>query len=804
MSPLTAKSPTVRLPIKPNYAPNVVVSVLAVRGRVEDAAPTALIDLGKPAWKMGVASLRVGERGHRLEVRVTTPQSVYRIRDKVPVTIKVARADGGKLPAGAEVALAAVDESLLELAPNPSWKLLDAMMATRPWEVETSTAQMQVVGKRHFGRKALPPGGGGGRLPTRELFDTRVLWQARVKLDATGMARVEVPLNDSLTSFRIVAVANAGTGYFGDGGVSVQTRQDVMLLAGLPPVVREGDVFQAGFTVRNGSDKAQEIRLAPALTTGSGKPLALESRSLKLAPGEAREVNWEVSVPPDTGALNWVVNARAASGGDELKLSQQVMPAVPERVWQASLLQLDGPQSLNVERPADAIPGRGGVDIAVSATLAGNLPAMRDYMRAYPYTCMEQRVSRALALNDARLWADAMSRLPAHLDDNGLVRFFACDCLHGDEVLTAYILNVAHAAQQKLPEEARDRMLEGLKQFVAGRGGRRSIGFADGNLRKLAAIDALARYDQATPDMLDAIDITPNQWPTSGLLDWISILQQLGSIPEREARLQQAVSLLRARMDLRGTTLNWTGGARDDLWWLMVSPDLNAARSLYLLLDAPAMQADLPRLARGLMARQKYGHWDLTTANAWARIALERFSQRFESAPVSGVTRMDLNGTQRDIDWKAPSRTVELPWPPGKGELKLAQQGGGKPWVTVTSRVAVPLKAALNSGYTITRRITPVQQAEAGKWRRGDLARVTLEIDAQADMSWVVVSDPLPAGASVLGSGLQRDSAIMNRGNRATGNAWPAFEERGFDSYRAYYALGAQGQVHPRICRAAQ
>jgi hypothetical protein len=126
--------------------------------------------------------------------------------------------------------------------------------------------------------------------------------------------------------------------------------------------------------------------------------------------------------------------------------------------------------------------------------------------------------------------------------------------------------------------------------------------------------------------------------------------------------------------------------------------------------------------------------------------------------------------------------------------LKLAQQGGGKPWVTVTSRVAVPLKAALNSGYTITRRITPVQQAEAGKWRRGDLARVTLEIDAQADMSWVVVSDPLPAGASVLGSGLQRDSAIMNRGSRATGNAWPAFEERGFDSYRAYYARVPKGR----------
>ena len=263
--PLSAQSPTIRLPIKPNYAPNVVISVLAVRGRVGEPAPTALIDLGKPAYKLGVASLRVGERGHALKVDVSTPQAIYKVRDQVPVTVKVARADGGKLPAGAEVALAVVDEGLLELAPNPSWKLLDAMMATRPWEVETATAQMQVVGKRHYGRKSLPPGGGGGKLPTRELFDTRVLWQARVKLDGTGRALVNVPLNDSLTSFRIVAVAHAGSGFFGDGGTSIQTRQDVMLLAGLPPVVREGDQFAAEFTVRNGSDQSQKVTLTPTL-----------------------------------------------------------------------------------------------------------------------------------------------------------------------------------------------------------------------------------------------------------------------------------------------------------------------------------------------------------------------------------------------------------------------------------------------------------------------------------------------------------------------------------------------------------
>jgi alpha-2-macroglobulin len=93
---------------------------------------------------------------------------------------------------------------------------------------------MQVIGKRHYGRKALPHGGGGGRRAARELFDTLLLWKGRVLLDEQGEARIEVPLNDSLTSFRIVAVGSAASDLFGSGSTAVRTTQDLMLISGLP------------------------------------------------------------------------------------------------------------------------------------------------------------------------------------------------------------------------------------------------------------------------------------------------------------------------------------------------------------------------------------------------------------------------------------------------------------------------------------------------------------------------------------------------------------------------------------------
>src|SRR5208283_1487107 len=232
---------------------------LAVRGRIGSIQPTAMVDLGKPAFKLGIAEIRVGWRDHELKVGVVPDRTVYRVREKAHVKVSVRTASGNAPPSGSEVALAAVDEGLLELMHNDSWKLLDAMMGRRSYQIETSTAQMQVVGKRHYGLKAIPPGGGGGRQVTRKLFDTLLLWKARVPLDANGDATVEVPLNDSLTSFRVVAIASAAAGLFGTGAASIKSTQDLMILPGISPIIRLGDAFMAEFTVRNASERRLDV-----------------------------------------------------------------------------------------------------------------------------------------------------------------------------------------------------------------------------------------------------------------------------------------------------------------------------------------------------------------------------------------------------------------------------------------------------------------------------------------------------------------------------------------------------------------
>ena len=795
----SGREPTVTIPMKANYAPNVYVSAMVVRGRVAGVQPTALVDLGKPAYKLGIAQVPVGWTGHELKVQVATDRQVYRVREQARVRVKVTGPGGKALPAGAEVALAAVDAGLLELMPNESWKLLDAMMRQRSLQVQTSTAQMQVVGKRHFGRKAVAHGGGGGRGASRELFETLLLWHGRVKLDANGEAALPVPLNDSLTSFRIVAVASAGAGLFGTGSTEVRTTQDLMLVSGLPQLVREGDRLRAGFTLRNASERSLRVQLNASVGADGGAARVLPAQTVTLEPGAAREVGWDYAVP-QAQSLRWQVEARAEGAGegasDSLRVTQKVGAAVPVRTLQATLLQLDAPKTMQVARPPDALPGRGGVRTTFSPRLAGSMAGVRDYMRAYPYTCFEQLTSRAVALRDEKMWQGLAATLPAHLDGDGLLKYFASMDL-GSDSLTAYVLSVTHEAGYDIEEEARARMEDGLVAFVEGRV-TRGVSLRSGDLavRKLAALEALSRTRDVREEWLQSIRIEPDLWPTSAVIDWYLVLRRTPGLGEHAARLAQAERILRSRLNLQGTTMGFSTERSDDWWWLMATPDGNANRLLLAMLDNPAWQADMGRLARGALGRQQRGHWDTTLANAWGVLAMEKFSNQFEATPVSGKSVAVLSGAGASADWSgtAPASVLQ-DWPQaGSGSLSLRHEGTGKPWATVQSLAAVPLKAPLNAGYRIVRSVTPVEQAKSGTWMRGDVYRVKLTIDAQADMSWVVVDDPIPASASILGTGLGRDSGIATSGERQRGWVWPDFEERTQGAFRAYYSFVPKGQ----------
>src|SRR5450432_1032501 len=299
--------------------------------------------------------------------------------------------------------------------------------------------------------------------------------------------------------------------------------------------------------------------------------------------------------------------------------------------------------------------------------------------------------------------------------------------------------------------------------------------------------------------MLGSINLTPNTWPTAAVIDWLNVLKRVDGIPDRAKRLDEAQQILRGRLTYAGTTLKFSTEDTDFWWWLMDSADANAARLILAVLDDPAWKDELPKMVVGSLSRQRGGAWLTTTANLWGSLALDKFSAKFESEKIAGRTMASLAPAVSAlpvVDWsrQADGGALKLAWPATSATLNVVQEGAGKPWLTVQSLAAIPLKAPQRAGYSIMRMVTAVEQKDKSRWSRGDVMKVRLEIDAQSDMTWVVVSDPVPGGATLLGSGLGRDSQIATRGEKREGNAWPAFEERSFEAFRSYYEYLPRGR----------
>ena len=810
---LSGTDPVIKVEMPGSYAPDVFVSVLAVRGRVggfklwtakiardwnlpflsrDGYEPSALVDLAKPSYRLGIAKVKVGWEGHQLDVRISTDKKRYSTRETAQVDVAVKQPDG-KPAKSAELAFAAVDEALLQLSPNDSWKLLDAMMGERPLSVLTSTAQTQVVGKRHYGKKAVEAGGGGGddSAITRSDFKPVLLWRGRVTLDSQGKAKLPVPLADSLSAYRLVAIATSGPDLFGTGEASIRTAQDLTVYSGLPTLVRSGDWFGASFTLRNGTEKPMtvtaNVKVTPAVATG-------EPLTVTIPAGGSAPVTWNLLAPEGVGALNWEVDARTSNGkaADRIAVSQAIVPAVPLETWAATLVKVGDMTNVPLQAPAGTLANTGVVDVKLSDTLAPPLAGVRDYLSRYPYNCFEQQTSRLVVLGDGAGWDKLAAEIPAYLDSDGLLRYWPMADMRGSEALTAYVLSIASEAGFAIPADSRARMIEAMKAVVNGKLKRDYPWAANDQMTRISAIAALARAGEATPAMIGQISLSPADMPTTLLADWLTAIDRTKGA--NTALRQQAEAVLRQRIAFEGSRLDLTDTANAP-WWMMSSGDEMAIKALLAALGRPGWAGDEGKMMVGVALRQNRGHWDTTTANAWGTIAARRFAARYPATAVTGTTTVSVGATTRNQSWpiSASAQSLRLPLPEGKTPLILKQAGGAGPWAAISVLAAVPLRDPLFAGYRIEKKVTAISQAKSGQWTRGDVMKVRITVDATAGRNWVVVNDPIPPGATIIGNlgGQSQQLAAQASDNEG---ASPSYIERGADSWRGYFEWVPEGR----------
>ena len=106
----------------------------------------------------------------------------------------------------------------------------------------------------------------------------------------------------------------------------------------------------------------------------------------------------------------------------------------------------------------------------------------------------------------------------------------------------------------------------------------------------------------------------------------------------------------------------------------------------------------------------------------------------------------------------------------------------------------MPLSRPLAAGYRITKQIQVIQRRIAGRLSRGDVLRIRITVDASAERNWVVVDDPIPGGATIIGDLGGQSAALAAQAANGEG-IQPSYVERGLDAWRGYFGWVPRGRL---------
>ena len=193
-------------------------------------------------------------RGHREQGGVPSRER----RDGDRSTSRTSRAAARP----SEVTLWAVDYGVLSLTAYRTPDVLGSVYVHKALQVLNADSRQRIVSRRVLTPKGATDGGGGGADAgagtLRKDFRVLAFWLGSVTTDAQGRGSVEVKLPESLTTYRIMAVAADRNSRFGSADNEVRVNKPITLKPTFPRFLAVGDT---AVIRRRGHEPAPDGRL---------------------------------------------------------------------------------------------------------------------------------------------------------------------------------------------------------------------------------------------------------------------------------------------------------------------------------------------------------------------------------------------------------------------------------------------------------------------------------------------------------------------------------------------------------------
>lgn len=766
-----------------------------------------------PVFAHGSLDLKVPANQFRYEVKVTPEHGTLRPGEEALVHLRVHAEQGSE---STQVALMVVDESLLDLGnieygdplesfyphrhaylrrktfrSNLAREAVEPAIAEEMVEYERSPAApmraksemrlQSAVANEVMADEADAVGGADGEISVRQNFDALAAYFPDIELDGSGSAQVRFTLPDSLTRYRIIAVAAGRSKLYGKGEAALTAALPLMVRPSAPRFLNYGDQFELPVVIQNQTDETREVHIAA--TAQNAQLTGDRGFSVVVPAGDRVEVLFPAeTIESGTARFRFAITSDDFS--DAAEVSIPVWTPVTTEAFAVYGSLTEGTIAQPVQYPSDIIPEFGGLNLEYSSTALHTLKDALLYLHDYPFFCAEQRASRVLgitALKDVLpLWKDDLNpdavRTALETDIKELTKSQRYDggwsYWPGAAESDPYIsVHIAHAliradvagytvANQTKNQAIRylDRIDRAMKNHYSPR--------AAYAIRAYAAYTmALAGQGSKSKAALVFRLLPENEAPLSGLA-WLAI-----AYPDTYGEV--ALKRFENAAGVTASKANFAESFGESNYLTLQSNRKTDALVLEALLTIAPDHDLVVKTVRGLEAGKTRGRWYNTQENAFALLAISRYFHAYESVEPDAELRTWLGeffvGESQFQGRDNLRRATHIPmyWlaeHQGEENLILEHRGQGRlyyrlgmNWAPQDLEITAESRGFhVERSYQATENEDDVVQLENGEWvfKRGSEIKVTVTMTAPSNRYHVALVDPLPAGCEPLNPAL--------------------------------------------------
>jgi hypothetical protein len=813
-------TPRLRVPLDGLAPPSVNISAVLVG---PDRVP--MDDRGGPRRSLpyfarGSTELTISRGRWQAKVALSPDRPVALPGEEVMIEVRLS--DGAGAPLAGEVALAIVDEAVLALAADQPADPTGALFPSR-WdriELDDIRNQLQLLPLTEKGAET--PGGGGGEGAAaswlRSRFDATAYWNPSVKVGPDGVTRVPVRLPDTLTRYRIRAIAACAGQRFGHADAHVRVDRPLSVEAAAARILRPGDRWVLGAVVQNRTDRVMPVTVTCAAEGAVIEGSTQWSETVDARTTKRAEFNLRTGDPGPV-KITLVAEGNGANGQTRdgmVRLLESRMEV--DRITEVAFGRA-APKALEGLRLDDpGLAGSATLSARVSPSiLAGISDAVR-YLTDFPHACTEQVNSRLLGLLARRDLADRLppDTLDAQHIDAALARGIAelaarerpggggfrvwPDANRRSVYLDAYTLWTLARLQQAgigMPGSLYKHAIASARYLLDRRVEAGDTRLVPSPPERAFLLWALVDADSSSVSDgdLEGAAQDPGQLGTAGQLCLLLALDRYAAAdPSRPALRQSAAAQIRRCIENAGSAIDraartasleeaapgvfpWYAGSRD-----RVRP---TALAVILLSRANPDHPLLPQFANWLLEERRHGRWANTHENAFALEAIREYAGRLERLrlPMQGRIALGLASDQgfrfdtgtlqpREFTWTLPQLQAVRRPDPHSPNLPLTIEGDGRGPIYYELRLdrfrpALTAPAAEEGMVVVREYVSADDGKRLDALRRGESALVHLALVVPHDARWLVVEDPLPAGCEAVNLRLRTTSRFEHPGSPA-------------------------------------